>query len=176
MRWMRNLLNAPTRDTAPLSLLQRTDAGVEEKHDRSADSGNVGTQEMHQGEGDLSIELVTNSPVPDNVVMRGSNSNTSTALEQDPVPGNSTVHKTQVDDGESVGVDGSETSGRHISDGMQLPLQALHSMNSWSERYRFPALPECDEVKEKADTLPDMVVIPFDDAVSDTELAGWEDL
>jgi hypothetical protein len=176
MRWMQNLLNAPIRDTAPLSPVQRKHGGAEKVHDRSAGSQNVGTKETNQGDSGQRIEHVTHLPVPEDVVMRGSRSNTSPAIEQDPVTGSSTVPKTQVDDGESVTLDGSETSGRFMSDGMQLPLQALHSMYSWSERYRFPALPECDEVKDKADTLPDMVVVPFDDAVSDTELEGWEDL
>jgi hypothetical protein len=85
-------------------------------------------------------------------------------------------HVTRSSDSDDVIVDGSETSGRYTSDRMELPLQALHSMNSWSESYRFPDLSECDEVKENADTLPDMVVVPFDDAVMDTELTGWEDL
>jgi hypothetical protein len=58
----------------------------------------------------------------------------------------------------------------------QLPIEVLHSMATWSEDYRFPAREECDAVQEKADTLPDMVFIPFEDTVTDIELAGWEDL
>jgi hypothetical protein len=41
--------------------------------------------------------------------------------------------------------------------------------------YRFPSHDECDNTKEKAGMLPDMLVIPFEDAVQDIDLEGWED-
>lgn len=53
---------------------------------------------------------------------------------------------------------------------------ALQMMVSWSQDYRFPASTDCDGVREKADALPDMVAMPFEEAVKDIDLAGWEDL
>lgn len=31
-------------------------------------------------------------------------------------------------------------------------------------------------LQEKADTLPDLLFVPFEDAVKDVEMMGWEDL
>jgi hypothetical protein len=61
-------------------------------------------------------------------------------------------------------------------DQLQSPIQVLRNMAAWSEHYRFPSRADCEEVREKADTLPDMVFVPFEDAVADMELMGWEDL
>jgi hypothetical protein len=61
-------------------------------------------------------------------------------------------------------------------DQLQSPIQVLREMSAWSEDYRFPSRDECNEVREKADTLPDMVFVLFEDAVADMELMGWEDL
>ncbi|KAF3046741.1 Xanthine phosphoribosyltransferase 1 [Didymella keratinophila] len=44
-----------------------------------------------------------------------------------------------------------------------------------TEGYRFPNRQACDSVVELADTLPDLVLVPFDDAVSGMVLQGWED-
>jgi hypothetical protein len=58
----------------------------------------------------------------------------------------------------------------------QLPIEVLSKMTNWSEHYRFPARAECNTVQEKADALPDMIFVPFEDAVTDIELRGWEDI
>jgi len=44
-----------------------------------------------------------------------------------------------------------------------------------TKEYRFPDQQVCDSVVQLADTLPDLVFVPFDDAVSDMVLQGWED-
>jgi hypothetical protein len=43
------------------------------------------------------------------------------------------------------------------------------------EEYHFPDRQACNSVVELADTLPDLVFVPFDDAVIDMVLQGWED-
>jgi len=53
-------------------------------------------------------------------------------------------------------------------------IAGLSSTNSASD-YRFPSWSECEDVKEKADTLPDMLVVPIEDSVQDMVLEGWED-
>jgi len=44
-----------------------------------------------------------------------------------------------------------------------------------SEGYSFPMWDECESLKDKADALPNMIHLPFEDAVSDVQLEGWED-
>jgi hypothetical protein len=56
------------------------------------------------------------------------------------------------------------------------PVPALEQMTPWSRHYKFPDHRECEDVKEKADALPDMVFVPFEDAITDVNLSGWEDL
>lgn len=51
----------------------------------------------------------------------------------------------------------------------------LRSSTVWSGSYRFPSWDACERVEEKADLLPDLVVVPFEDAVDDVNLQGWED-
>ncbi|KAJ4024673.1 hypothetical protein NW752_003228 [Fusarium irregulare] len=49
---------------------------------------------------------------------------------------------------------------------------------SWSDAeasYNFPPDSERLSLDAKADTLPDLIHIPFEDAVIDEELVGWED-
>jgi hypothetical protein len=41
--------------------------------------------------------------------------------------------------------------------------------------YRFPSQDECQSLKDKADTLSDMLVVTFEDAIQDMVLEGWED-
>ena len=41
--------------------------------------------------------------------------------------------------------------------------------------YQFPSWSECEDIKEKADALPDMLVVPIEKSVQDVELEGWED-
>jgi hypothetical protein len=43
------------------------------------------------------------------------------------------------------------------------------------DNYRFPSQDECESLKEKADVLSDMLMIPFEDVVRDMALEGWED-
>jgi hypothetical protein len=66
--------------------------------------------------------------------------------------------------------------GYNPIDNVRAPIEVIREMTPWSAKYRFPAPSECEMVKEKADALPDMVVVPFEDAVSDTVLDGWEDV
>ena len=40
---------------------------------------------------------------------------------------------------------------------------------------RFPSFSKHIEVREKADTLPDIIYIPFEESTADVSLAGWED-
>lgn len=51
---------------------------------------------------------------------------------------------------------------------------------SWSEdsgaQRRFPAYFEYAAQSERAEALPDIIHIPFEDAVADVKLSGWEDL
>jgi hypothetical protein len=60
-------------------------------------------------------------------------------------------------------------------DAMKFPIQPLKHMTPWSEDYTFPSWDECQTVKEKADNLPDMIHVPFEQAVEDVLLEGWED-
>ncbi|KAF2015632.1 hypothetical protein BU24DRAFT_346597 [Aaosphaeria arxii CBS 175.79] len=48
-------------------------------------------------------------------------------------------------------------------------------MSPWDENYKFPAWEECEMLKEKADALPDMIHVPFEESVRDVILEGWED-
>ena len=41
-------------------------------------------------------------------------------------------------------------------------------MMAWSSDYRFPSQVECQAVKEHADSLPNLVIVPFEDGVSDS--------
>lgn len=54
------------------------------------------------------------------------------------------------------------------------------TLRSWSEdlgaQRRFPAYFEYAAQSERAESLPDIIHIPFEDAVADVELSGWEDL
>lgn len=53
---------------------------------------------------------------------------------------------------------------------------AKDTFKSDERTYRFPDLKECDQMKERADSLPDFIMVPFQDTVSDVDLEGWEDL
>ena len=66
-----------------------------------------------------------------------------------------------------------EQKGRRVTTGLfeDYPVRGAQDSSS----YHFPTQDECDNTKEKADTLPDMLVIPFEDAVQDINLEGWED-
>ena len=61
------------------------------------------------------------------------------------------------------------------NDAMQFPIRTLDEMTPFSETYQFPSWDECQTVKEKADELPDMIHMPFEQAVADVVLEGWED-
>jgi hypothetical protein len=54
-------------------------------------------------------------------------------------------------------------------------IPPLEKMVPWSADYRFPDPANCDLIREAPDTLPDMVVVPFEEAVKGVDLAGWED-
>lgn len=54
-------------------------------------------------------------------------------------------------------------------------IQTLHEQTPWSEEYSFPSWEECQSIKDKADAMPDMIHVPFEEAVGDVKLEGWED-
>lgn len=58
----------------------------------------------------------------------------------------------------------------------QVPIVKFKNTTFPSEDYTFPAYTECTALQEKADTLPDILFVPFEQAVEDIELMGWEDL
>ncbi|CAI6341080.1 unnamed protein product [Periconia digitata] len=60
-------------------------------------------------------------------------------------------------------------------DHLQRPIEISKGMMAWSADYTFPARSECEHVKERADTLPDMLFMPFEQSVEDVTLQGWED-
>jgi hypothetical protein len=55
------------------------------------------------------------------------------------------------------------------------PIETLDVQTPWSEHYDFPSWDECQELKEKADGLPDLLHVPFEVSVKDVVLEGWED-
>jgi hypothetical protein len=57
----------------------------------------------------------------------------------------------------------------------QRPIETLKEQTPWSEHYDFPTWDECQELKTKADALPDLVHVPFEVSVKDVVLEGWED-
>jgi hypothetical protein len=57
----------------------------------------------------------------------------------------------------------------------QRPIETLKEQTPWSEHYDFPTWDECQELKTKADVLPDLVHVPFEVSVKDVVLEGWED-
>ncbi|KAJ4356779.1 uncharacterized protein N0V89_004815 [Didymosphaeria variabile] len=57
----------------------------------------------------------------------------------------------------------------------QVPIESLEKMYPWSERYTFPDWDECVTVKEKADNLPDLLHVTFEQSVQNVTLDGWED-
>ena len=70
-------------------------------------------------------------------------------------------------------------SGTHIPHAEhngQLLMGEFENTTVPTKQYRFPAHTECLILQEKADTLPDLLFVPFEDAVKDVEMMGWEDL
>jgi hypothetical protein len=61
------------------------------------------------------------------------------------------------------------------SKGKQAPIQPLEEQTPWSQHYDFPSWDECQELKEKAEALPDLLHVPFEVSVKDVVLEGWED-
>jgi hypothetical protein len=57
----------------------------------------------------------------------------------------------------------------------QPPVETSKKQTPWSERYDFPSWDECQELKEKAEELPDLIHVPFEVSVKDVVLEGWED-
>lgn len=58
----------------------------------------------------------------------------------------------------------------------QVPVSKFKTTTFDSEYYTFPAYTECTALQEKADTLPDLLFVPFEQAVEDIEMMGWEDM
>lgn len=57
----------------------------------------------------------------------------------------------------------------------QAPVEKLETQTPWSEHYEFPSWDQCEELKEKAEGLPDLYHVPFEVSVKDVVLEGWED-
>ncbi|KAF2179426.1 hypothetical protein K469DRAFT_716424 [Zopfia rhizophila CBS 207.26] len=70
--------------------------------------------------------------------------------------------------------DGEEPAEAH-NDNTKHPIETLKEQTPWSETYSFPSWKECESIKDKADGLPDMFHMPFEVAVTDVKLEGWED-
>lgn len=60
-------------------------------------------------------------------------------------------------------------------DNTQHPIDTLEHQTPWSEHYSFPTREECEGIKDRADSLPDMLYVPFEQSVKDVTLEGWED-
>jgi hypothetical protein len=74
------------------------------------------------------------------------------------------------------GSDDSETPFKPQSTkGKQVPIELLDEQIPWSQNYDFPGWDECQQLKEKAEGLPDLVHVPFEVSVKDVVLEGWED-
>lgn len=80
----------------------------------------------------------------------------------------------QLSESQEEDTDADEPVESHDDD-MQFPIQPLKGMTPWSDTYSFPSWDECESVKEKADNLPDMLYVPFEQSVKDVLLEGWED-
>jgi hypothetical protein len=61
------------------------------------------------------------------------------------------------------------------SNGMHAVVEPLEEQTPWSQHYEFPSWDECQELKEKAEGLPDLLHVPFEVSVKDVVLEGWED-
>jgi hypothetical protein len=61
------------------------------------------------------------------------------------------------------------------SNGMHAAVEPLKEQTPWSQHYEFPSWDECQELKEKAEGLPDLLHVPFEVSVKDVVLEGWED-
>jgi hypothetical protein len=57
----------------------------------------------------------------------------------------------------------------------QSAIENSKEQTPWSKDYVFPSWDACQEVKEKADGLPDLLHVPFEVSVRDVVLEGWED-
>jgi len=68
----------------------------------------------------------------------------------------------------------SGTTGRRLDEAKELE-SSLKRLPLRSENYTFPHWSECFAIKERADSLPDMIFVPFEESVSDIVLGGWED-
>lgn len=83
----------------------------------------------------------------------------------------------------SKGKNGASNQSRYADDRLskaeadytQEPVRAFNATAPISANYSFPAWRQCEHVKERADTLPDMLFVPFEQAVHDMLLQGWED-
>jgi hypothetical protein len=85
-------------------------------------------------------------------------------------------HPSKDDHSEATDVDTEPDEPAETSDDIsQFPIHALKEMTPFSETYVFPSWDECQTVKDKADDLPDMIHVPFEQAVADVVLEGWED-
>lgn len=62
-----------------------------------------------------------------------------------------------------------------VGEDSQHRIESLHKQTPWTEHYKFPTWDECESLKDKADALPDMIHVTFEESVKDVRLEGWED-
>jgi hypothetical protein len=65
--------------------------------------------------------------------------------------------------------------GPEENENVKHPIETLQEQTAWTEKYQFPSWDECQSLKEKADSLPDMLHVTFEQSVKDVVLEGWED-
>lgn len=84
-------------------------------------------------------------------------------------------HASKLKDGESTEDETDTEEPVEENSHIRHPIEALREMTPWSETYSFPTWDECESLKDKADALPDMLHVPFEQSVKDVALDGWED-
>jgi hypothetical protein len=144
-------------------------------HDKQLEAEITRVQDTHGDDRDVAIGHGINPPVVDHTARHVADT-TNAGMEHVPAAETVAIYTERPDHDESDNEHGTNRTSNHIDRDLQFPLRNLLTTNKWSEHYRFPALAECDGLREKADALPDMIVVPFEDAMADTRLMGWEDI
>lgn len=83
--------------------------------------------------------------------------------------------ETEDDGTDEEGTDIPETAEAVEKAKQPLTSDPLSAADLDQEKYEFPSWEECESVKDTADTMPDILHVPFEDAVKDETLQGWED-
>jgi hypothetical protein len=69
-----------------------------------------------------------------------------------------------------------QTSGRLSEERLGEPTGGTELTQTRSrDGYTFPDPAECESLKDKADSLPNMIYLPFEDVLANMTLEGWED-